>query len=48
MRMGYNVLYLNGLATAVDNLGLAGGFPRYETTGDALYHGLHAGLEMTW
>lgn len=48
VRFGYSLMYLNGLATATNNAGLKGTFPRFELTGDALYHGLNAGFNMTW
>ena len=49
LRLGYNFLYLNGVATATGNIGLMGSkFPRFELTGDALYHGMNCGFEMTW
>lgn len=49
LRLGYNFLYLNGVATATNNIGLMGNnFPRFEVTGDALYHGMDFGFEMTW
>ena len=49
LRVGYDVLYMNGLATATNNLGIRGeGFAKFETTGDSLYHGMNFGLEMTW
>lgn len=48
VRFGYSLMYLNGLATATNNAGLQGTFPRFELTGDALYHGMNAGFNMTW
>ena len=51
LRMGYDVLYMNGMATATNNLGIRGDgttFARFETTGDSFYHGLNLGFEMTW
>lgn len=47
-RFGYNALFMNGLAIASDNIGLAGGFANFELTGNAIYHGMDFGLEMTW
>lgn len=48
-RVGYNVLYMNGLATALDNVGIQGNtFNRFEVTGDSLYHGMNLGFETTW
>ena len=47
-RIGYQGLYLNGVATAGENLGLIGTFPKFELTGDSLYHGMNVGFEMTW
>ena len=53
VRVGYDVVYLNGLATATNNLGIVGDgdgndFERFELTGDSLYHGMHVGFELTW
>jgi len=48
VRAGYDVIYINGVATAPQNAGLQPGFPPYEVTGDALYHGMSVGLEMLW
>jgi hypothetical protein len=49
LRVGYNVLFLNGLAVATDNLGIYGDqFPKFEVTGNAFYHGMNFGFEMTW
>lgn len=48
VRFGYNGLYMNGLATAAQNIGLMGSFPKFELTGDSLYHGMSLGFEMTW
>lgn len=48
MRLGYNVLYMNGLATATNNMGLVGGFSKFELTGDSLYHGLNFGFNVSW
>ena len=51
VRMGYNIMYMNGIATATNNLGILGGgteFAPFELTGDSLYHGMHLGFEMTW
>ena len=48
VRVGYNFLYLNGMATATNNLGLQGEFPKFELTGDSLYHGMTLGFNMTW
>lgn len=49
IRFGYNALYLNGVAAALDNTGLVGNvFPKFELTGDSLYHGMNLGFESTW
>lgn|GEM_PF-2904704 len=49
IRVGYNGLYLNGMAAALDNTGLEGNkFPKFELTGDSFYHGMNLGLETTW
>ena len=48
-RVGYNVLYMNGIAAALDNVGLQGtAFRKFEVTGDSFYHGMNLGLETTW
>lgn len=47
-RIAYDAMYITGIATAPQNLGLDPGFPKYEVTGDALYHGLSMGVEMLW
>lgn len=49
LRVGYDVLYMNGVATATNNLGIRGSdFAKFEMTGDSLYHGMNFGFEMTW
>ena len=48
LRASYDLIYINGVATAVQNMALTPAFPRFELTGDATYHGLSLGLEMTW
>ena len=51
IRLGYNVMYMNGMATATNNLGILGGgteFAKFELTGDTLYHGMNLGFEMSW
>ena len=48
-RVGYDVIYLNGLATATNNLNIRGDeFARFELTGDSFYHGMNLGCEFTW
>ena len=48
-RVGYNVLYMNGLATALDNVGVQGNaFNKFELTGDSFYHGMNLGFETSW
>jgi hypothetical protein len=48
VRVGYDAMYINGVATATNNLGLMPEFPKFEVTGDSLYHGMNFGFEMTW
>jgi len=60
LRLGYDIIYMNGLATATNNLGIRGAqladdnrsvaaeFARFELTGDSLYHGMNVGFEFTW
>ena len=47
-RMAYDAMYLQGFATAAQNLGLEVNFPRFEVTGDAIFHGLSVGLDYMW
>ena len=47
-RVSYDALYITGIATAPENLGLEPEWPRFEVTGDVLYHGLSVGFEMLW
>jgi hypothetical protein len=47
-RLAYDAMYITGIATAPQNLGLDPAFPKYEVTGDALFHGLSLGVEMLW
>jgi hypothetical protein len=46
--VSYDALYIQGIATAPENMSLAEAFPDFEVTGDALYHGMSVGLEMLW
>jgi hypothetical protein len=47
-RIGYDFLYVTGIAAAPQNLSLAAEFPVFDITGDALLHGLSLGFEMLW
>ncbi len=47
-RLSYDAMYVTGIATAPENLGIGDTFPLFETTGDSLYHGLSVGFEMLW
>ncbi|MDG2380670.1 MAG: hypothetical protein P8N76_03275 [Pirellulaceae bacterium] len=47
-RIRYDALYITGLATAPENMGLAPEWPNFEVTGDVLYHGLSVGFETLW
>ena len=47
-RVSYDALYITGIASAPENLGLAPEWPNFEVTGDVLYHGLSVGFEMLW
>lgn len=48
VRASYDVMLINGVANAVENLGLMGTFPEFDVTGKALFHGASIGFEMTW
>ena len=56
LRAGYDLMYINGVALAVENFNsdatfLTGGGPRapfINNTGDAFYHGVTGGFEFTW
>ena len=48
LRASYDILYLQGIGSAPDNMFLGQTFPKYELTGDSLYHGLSMGFEMVW
>jgi hypothetical protein len=48
LRVGYDAMLINGLATATNNIGLFPEFPKFEVTGNSLYMGLNVGFEMTW
>lgn len=47
-RLAYDAMYITGIATAPQNLRLGAEFPRYEVTGDAIFHGMSVGFEMLW
>lgn len=47
-RLGYDAIYITGIATAPENLGLHDAFRPFEVTHDALFHGLSMGVEMLW
>ncbi len=49
LKTSYDVLYLQGLALAPENMRLDdAGFPNIYAGGYGLYHGLSMGVEMTW
>ena len=48
IRAAYDATYITGIASAIPNLGLDTAFPRFEVTGDAIYHGASFGVEMLW
>ncbi|MCA9231794.1 MAG: hypothetical protein KDA57_14180 [Planctomycetales bacterium] len=49
IRGGYQVLYLNSLATVASSIDPTNiGSTAISTQGDALYHGFHGGLEYIW
>jgi hypothetical protein len=47
-RIGYDFMYVTGIADAPNNASLAPSFSRFEMTNDAYYHGLRLGFEMLW
>ena len=47
-RIGYDFMYLTGIADAPNNANLSPSFSRFEVTNDAYYHGLTVGFEMLW
>ena len=47
-RVAYDAMYVQGIATATENLSLADAFPKFEVTGDSIFHGLSVGFEMLW
>ena len=47
-RAAYDAMYITGIADAPQNAGLDPGFPPFEVTSDAVYHGASFGLEMLW
>ncbi len=47
-RVAYDAMYVQGIATATENLGLGDAFPKFEVTGDTIFHGLSVGFEMLW
>ena len=47
-RLGYDFMYLTGIADAPNNANLSPSFSRFEVTNDAYYHGLSMGFEMLW
>jgi len=48
LRASYDVLYLSGVATAADNLGLGPVFRPLDLEGGTLLHGASIGLEKIW
>jgi hypothetical protein len=52
-RMGYQAVWVEGLALAAENLGpnsgiLPNSVPAIATGGESVYHGPHLGLEIMW
>ena len=47
-RIGYDFMYMTGIADAPNNASLAPAFSRFEVTNDAYYQGLSVGFEMLW
>ena len=47
-RLGYDFLYITGIADAPSNANLSPSFSRFEVTNDTYYHGLTLGFEMLW
>ena len=47
-RIGYDFMYMTGIADAPNNASVAITFSRFEITNDAFYHGLSLGFEMLW
>ncbi len=47
-RAAYDVIYIQGVGVAPENMELGGAFRGFEVTGDALYHGASLGIEMLW
>ncbi len=48
VRVAYDAMYVTGFAIAPENMRISDTFPRFEVTGDTIYHGLSAGFEMLW
>ncbi len=48
LRASYDMMYITGIANAIENARLGDTFPKFEVTGDAFYHGLSVGLETLW
>lgn len=58
IKAGYDVLFLNSIATAVDNInftgipagvtGIGARVPAFADESDAVFHGAHIGLEYIW
>lgn len=48
VRLAYDAMYVTGFGVAPENMEIAETFPRFEVTGDAIYHGMSAGFEMLW
>jgi len=48
LRVSYDLLYITGIATARNNIGLNQSFPDLHLRGNALFHALSAGFEMVW
>jgi hypothetical protein len=46
--VGYDFIYITGIADAPNNASLDPAFSRFEITNDAYFHGLTLGFEMLW
>ena len=47
-RIAYDAMYVTGIGVATENLRIDSTFPPFETTSNAIYHGLSVGFEMLW
>lgn len=48
LRTSYDLMYITGIANAMENARLGDTFPKFEVTGDAFFHGLSVGIETMW